>query len=79
MGMKPITIGFVATILGGLGSLVGATLGGFLVGMISVLLEVLLPAETRPFREAFLFGLVFIFLVVRPQGIVRVRALEERV
>lgn len=79
MGMRPVMIGFVATILGGLGSLQGAVLGGFLVGFISVLLEILLPPETRPFREAFLFALVLLFLVVRPQGIVRVRALEERV
>jgi branched-chain amino acid transport system permease protein len=79
MGVKPLTVGFVATILGGLGSLPGAAIGGFLVGVISVVLEIVLPPDTRPFREAFLFGLVFVFLVVRPQGIVRVRALEERV
>ncbi|MGD9912967.1 MAG: branched-chain amino acid ABC transporter permease [Rhizobiaceae bacterium] len=79
MGVRPLIIGFVATILGGLGSLPGAALGGFVVGVVSVLLEVVLPPETRPFREAFLFGLVFIILVVRPEGLVRVRALQERV
>jgi branched-chain amino acid transport system permease protein len=79
MGVRPLIIGFVATILGGLGSLSGAALGGFVVGFISVLLEIVLPAEMRPFREAFLFGLVFIVLVVRPEGLVRVKALQERV
>lgn len=79
MGVRPLIIGFVATILGGLGSLSGAALGGFVVGAISVLLDAALPASLRPFREAFLFSLVFVILVVRPEGLVRVRALQERV
>lgn len=79
MGVRPLIIGFVATILGGLGSLSGAALGGFVVGAISVLLDAILPAYLRPFREAFLFGLVFVILVVRPEGLLRVRALQERV
>ena len=79
MGVRPLIIGFVATILGGLGSLSGAALGGFVVGAISVLLDAVLPAYLRPFREAFLFGLVFVILVVRPEGLLRVRALQERV
>ncbi len=79
MGVRPLIIGFVATILGGLGSLFGAALGGFVVGAISVLLDAILPAYLRPFREAFLFGLVFVILVVRPEGLLRVRALQERV
>lgn len=79
MGVRPVIIGFVATVLGGMGSLGGAALGGFVVGALSVLLDSLLPAELRAFREAFLFGLVFLILVVRPEGLVRVRALRERV
>jgi branched-chain amino acid transport system permease protein len=79
MGVRPLIIGFIATVLGGLGSLVGAALGGFVVGVISVLLDTILPPDLRPFREAFLFGLVFLILVVRPEGLLRVRALQERV
>lgn len=79
MGVRPLIIGFVATILGGLGSLPGAALGGFVVGAISVLLDAVLPADLRPFREAFLFGLVFVILVMRPDGLLRVRAMQERV
>lgn len=79
MGVRPLIIGFVATILGGLGSLPGAALGGFVVGAMSVLLDAALPAGLRPFREAFLFGLVFVILVMRPEGLLRVRALQERV
>ena len=79
MGVRPVVIGFVATILGGLGSLSGAVIGGFLVGVITVLLDAVLPVELRVFKEAFLFGLVLLVLLVRPQGLVAVAALKERV
>ena len=79
MGVRPLIIGFVATILGGLGSLVGAAVGGFVIGIASVMLDIFLPAETRPFRDAFLFALVFLLLVARPEGLLRSSALQERV
>jgi branched-chain amino acid transport system permease protein len=69
----------VATILGGLGSLVGAVLGGFFVGALSVMLEATLSLQLRPFKEAVLFTLVFLVLLLRPQGLIAVRALKERV
>ncbi len=79
MGVRPVVIGFVATILGGLGSLSGAALGGFVVGAIAVGLEAVLASDLRPFKEAFLFGLVLFVLLLRPQGIVATAALRERV
>ena len=78
-GVQPALIGFVATVVGGLGSLAGAVIGGFLIGALTVVLQLVLPLELRPFREAFLFGLLFIVLLVRPQGIVVVRWSQERV
>lgn len=79
MGVRPVVIGFVATILGGLGSLGGAALGGFVIGALMVLIGILLPPELRAFREAFLFALVLAILLLRPQGLVAVRAMRERV
>src|SRR5690606_22443779 len=35
MGVRPALIGFVATVIGGLGSLPGAALGGFVVGVLT--------------------------------------------
>jgi branched-chain amino acid transport system permease protein len=79
MGVRPVVVGFVATILGGLGSLVGAVVGGFFVGALSVTLEASLSLALRPFKEAVLFTLVFLVLLLRPQGLIAVRALKERV
>ena len=45
MGLQPVLIGFVATVIGGLGSLAGAALGGFLLGALTVTLQVVLAAR----------------------------------
>lgn len=69
MGSAPVLIGFVATVIGGLRSLVGAALGGFILGFVTVALQVYLPVDLRDFRDAFVFAFVIAFLVVRPQGL----------
>jgi branched-chain amino acid transport system permease protein len=69
MGTAPVLVGFVATVIGGMRSLVGAALGGFLLGFVTIALQVWLPGSLTEFRDAFVFGLVIAFLVFRPQGI----------
>lgn len=79
MGVSVVLFALIATVIGGMGSLTGAVIGGFLVGVASTFLQTYLPEATRAFRDAFLFGFVILVLLVRPTGIMRVRALEERV
>lgn len=79
MGLMPVIFAFFATVIGGMGSLVGAALGGFLVGVASVLLQSYLPDGLRPFRDAFVFGLVIVILLVRPRGLIVTGAARERV
>ena len=79
MGLTPVIFGFIATVLGGLGSLRGAVLGGFVVGAISTALQATLPLEIRPYRDAFLLTAVIVMLVVRPQGLVIARSTVTRV
>jgi len=79
MGLQLVIIAFVGTVIGGLGSLTGAALGGFLVGAGSILLQALLPPELRPFREAFVFIAVALVLLFRPQGLIPARGLRERI
>ena len=43
MGLQLVVVAFVGTVIGGLGSLPGAAIGGFAVGVGSILLQALLP------------------------------------
>ena len=79
IGVNVVLLAFVATILGGMGSLVGAVLGGFLLGAVSVTLQAALPLELRSYRDFFLFAAVFVVLVVRPNGLIVPRAQRSRV
>jgi branched-chain amino acid transport system permease protein len=69
MGTGPVLVGFVATVIGGMGSLVGAAFGGFILGFMTVAFQAWLPLQLRSFRDAFVFGLVIAILVLRPQGL----------
>lgn len=79
MGLMPVIYAFFATVIGGMGSLPGAALGGFLVGVISALLQSYLPVELRPLRDAGVFAFVILILLVRPQGLIVTLASRERI
>lgn len=79
LGLPLVLVAFVAAVIGGLGSLPGAVLGGFLVGATITLLQALLPAELRPFREAFLFVAVILILLVKPEGLMPARGMKDRI
>lgn len=79
IGAPVMLTAFVATVIGGLGSLSGAVLAGFLLGMVNTLLQAWLPVEARPFRDAFLYLAVIIFLVWRPAGLFVTSASTQRV
>jgi branched-chain amino acid transport system permease protein len=79
MGVLLVVYAFFATVVGGMGSLLGASLGGFVIGSLSVLLQAYLPVDLRPFRDAFLFSIVIAILLVRPQGLIVPRSARERV
>jgi branched-chain amino acid transport system permease protein len=79
MGVNMVLIAFVASVIGGMGSLTGAALGGFLVGIVSVSLQAYLPVDLRSYRDAFVFLAFIAFLLWRPQGLMTRRADMERV
>lgn len=69
MGFAPVLKAFVAAVIGGFGSLPGAVIGGLVLGVSEVMLQVLLPEGLAGFRDAFIFTAVGVLLLVRPQGI----------
>jgi branched-chain amino acid transport system permease protein len=79
MGVSIMLFFFIATVIGGMGSLIGAVVGGYAVGITSVVLSAVLPDDIRPFKDAFVFLIVIIILLWRPQGLVLSKAARERV
>jgi len=74
IGLEPLIIAFVASVLGGVESLVGAVLGGYVLALITVTINNFLPQSFVDYRQAFIFAIVILVLLVRPQGLVGQKA-----
>lgn len=79
IGLSPVLVGVVATVVGGLGGLVGPVLAGFLLGVVTVVLEIVLPDGASPFRDALLYTLVILVLLLRPQGLLAPKSIVQRI
>lgn len=79
IGAAPLLVAFVATVIGGMRSLEGAVVGGYVYGIVFSLIGVLLPQALLEFREAFMFVIVILILLFRPEGLVRGAAGARRV
>lgn len=66
MGMSVMTIAVVATVIGGMNSIKGAVIGGMLIGVLE---NVGIWKIDSEWQNAIVFGLLFIFIVARPQGL----------
>ncbi len=66
---------FVAAVLGGIGSIPGAVLGGLLIGTSEVMVVGYLSST---YREAIAFGILILVLILRPQGLLG-RVQKEKV
>ena len=60
-------IPFVAAVVGGIGSLPGAVIGGFIIGIIQQI-SVAFP-ETSPWTPAILYSILILILIIKPTGI----------
>ena len=79
VGLQPALVGFVATVLGGMGSLKGAVASGFLLGGLTIELQSHLPAGAAPYRDAFVFTAVILILIWKPEGILPTQLTGDRV
>jgi branched-chain amino acid transport system permease protein len=79
IGLTPVLIAFVASVIGGMGSLTGAVVGGYLLGFVTVALNTFLPQGLLNFRQAFVFAIVILVLLFRPQGLISGAYSSERI
>ncbi|MFW6181628.1 MAG: branched-chain amino acid ABC transporter permease [Spirochaetota bacterium] len=68
LGFIPGFKAFVAAVIGGVGSISGAMLGGYLLGVSEILFVGLLPPIYSAYRDAFVFGVLILILLVKPSG-----------
>jgi branched-chain amino acid transport system permease protein len=69
MGFALIMNGFIANVIGGMGNLWGAVLGGFILGIVETLFRAFLPSSTSGFTNGLLFVIVAVILIARPAGL----------
>lgn len=78
MGIEVLLPGLLAAIIGGLGSLRGVVLGGFVIGILEVMLRSrILPDDLSGLTDLFVFILIALLFVIRPYGLITVRRVER--
>ena len=76
-GIDPMLKGVLAALIGGLGSLRGAVLGGFALGLAEVLLRSWLPDGIASLTEGVVFAMIAVFFIFRPGGLITVATAER--
>ena len=60
---------FIAAVLGGLGSLLGAVAGGYIMAVLEIFFSGYLPGDVASFQTTFTFIVLILVLMVRPNGL----------
>jgi branched-chain amino acid transport system permease protein len=69
MGVIPGLKAFIAAVLGGIGSVKGAALGGLILGLAEILIVAIQP-EWSGYRDAVAFAVLIVILLTRPTGLI---------
>jgi branched-chain amino acid transport system permease protein len=83
MGFFPGLKAFTAAVLGGIGSIPGAALGGLLIGLFESIGPILflegvgVPAPHQ-LKDVIAFSMLVLVLILRPQGILGERLAEKK-
>lgn len=75
MGVMPGLKAFVAAVLGGIGSIPGALIGGLAVGVLETLSKAYISTN---FSDAIVFGILIVILLIKPSGLLG-RQMNEKV
>ncbi len=76
MGVMPGLKCFIAAVIGGIGNVSGAVIGGFILGIGEIMLVAFLPTLTG-YRDAFAFVLLIVILLYKPTGIMGEKIAEK--
>ncbi len=74
MGFTGTMKAFTAAVIGGIGNLTGAMVGGFILGMVEVLASGYISSA---YRDAISFTVLIIMLLIKPSGLFGSRAAEQ--
>jgi branched-chain amino acid transport system permease protein len=74
MGILPGLKAFVAAVLGGIGNLPGAALGGLIIGVTETLVSGYISST---YRDAIAFAVLILILLVRPSGLLGKKEIEK--
>lgn len=74
MGTLPGLKAFVAAVLGGIGNLPGAALGGMLIGLVETFVS---GTKASTFRDAIAFAILILILLFRPAGLLGTLRVEK--
>jgi branched-chain amino acid transport system permease protein len=74
MGVLPGLKAFVAAVLGGIGNLPGAALGGVIIGVTETLVSGYISST---YRDAIAFGVLILILLVKPSGLLGKKEIEK--
>src|SRR5665213_923708 len=74
MGIMPGLKAFVAAVLGGIGNLPGAALGGIIIGVTETLVAGYISST---YRDAIAFGILILILLVKPSGLLGKKEIEK--
>jgi branched-chain amino acid transport system permease protein len=69
-GTAPIVAAFIAVVLGGLGNLTGAVVGGYVLGFADQILAAVHSSTILQFHDAVVLAILIGLLLLRPQGLV---------
>ena len=76
MGVMPGLKCFIAAVVGGIGNIKGAVLGGFILGVGEIMLVAFFPSLTG-YRDAFAFVLLIFILLLKPNGLMGQKIAEK--
>jgi len=74
MGILPGLKAFVAAVLGGIGNLPGAVLGGIIIGVTETMVSGYISST---YRDAIAFGVLILILLVKPSGLLGKKEIEK--